>query len=264
MKIGWITDIHLGMNGDLSLFNDFEAYLDFACRRYDYVVITGDIVHRGGNEEFHDHMKYVADLINNHGGSDKIRLIPGNHDSRALIERPDGSKAQHFNESAWAIYFPEGFTDPVEHDNLRLAFADFNILTAEEERGGVPSCEEEYRLRERDLEMLAGEVAALEPGQQLKLFTHIPLCFAEYPDIGYSNGALAHQILQAVDRSIEVMSGHWHCQYHERHKGFTQIVFPPFFRRQEALASQIGRCNAVIRAEHGRMEMELRKGFPRP
>lgn len=265
MKIGWITDIHLGKEGDPAIRSDLIAYLEYACKRYDHVVITGDLIHPMNRFKFHHRFSDIASIIQQYG-PDKIRVIPGNHDRAALLQQPSSRRANQFWDSAWGNAFPEpGYTAPIETEHDRFVIGHFSVLTdMEVETRQLVARGDGYSLSPSDLRCIEREMQMLEEGQRLHLFTHIPLLSVTNAASGYQNVALAHQIFAEARASVQVLSGHWHEHHMAKGQGFQQMVLPAFFKRQEPVGSEIARPNAVISAEHGRVIVDYRRSFPRP
>lgn len=259
LKIGWISDLHVGKEDSGDVLTDLRAYLTFACNRYDYVVITGDLVHYQPVDTYHQRFREVARLISSFG-SDKIRLVPGNHDARSMREDSYGGRSQHFGQSAWGSYFGQGYTDAIIFEHAKFSFPQLNVMTDQERDGATVIDDEVYNLTDDNLRSLSWLVDETEEVKRSFIFTHFPM--SNIGSSHYSNVHLATQILAKSKGYIDVLSGHWHALHQQSQEGFAQTVLPAFYTRKKAVGSEIGRPSCLLHVHHGRVNQEIRWGFP--
>ena len=253
VRIGWITDLHIGRSKGENIAADFEAYLDWATQAYDYIFITGDMIHdhgRDGNAKYHRRFQWLRELPEKYG-IEKFRVVPGNHDIPAIEQSVGGHKCE-FTESAWGMAFPEGCYSPIEFEHVRFVPGQMDIYYGMKQ------------LTEGDLAFLRDVANTSRKGQATYLFTHIPI-LKDHDTTRkhqYLDWKIAQNILAKADGAVKLFAGHWH----NVSVGHGHHIAPAFCVQGTAGDEGIIPRPSVaftIDTKGSRVEIETRWGFPR-
>lgn len=267
MKIGWITDLHIGIDREGMGLHDLQLYLDYAMQQFDYVMITGDLVNFHPVESYHERFQETVALLHQYG--ERIRVIPGNHDYPALTQTPNGDRALTFQDSAWAHAFSGVYESPIITPICVFAFAALNIAS-DAELGINYKVEGDYTLSAADVALLQKITAAMQGhvGKELYLMTHIPL----FPNItvgvrkAYQNPTIALEVLRQYHSVTQVCSGHWHFfgQMGLPTWAYAQTVLSAFYQKKECSDGMINRPNYEFDCSGEMVAGRFNPGYPAP
>lgn len=148
MKIGVITDSHLGIDDDLNddiltLIRNIRSYFD--SKNIDNIVHLGDMIHESENTI--NHIKKISNIFSDFNKY----MTPGNHD---VIE----SSVSDFEDFGWTC---SGFID--KNENRAIKIVDTSSKSKYDNTGYLPQSE------------IASIKKAIKNGTNLHLISHYPL-----------------------------------------------------------------------------------------
>lgn len=209
-----ITDLHLmadpkSVLRDVCTRDSFNEVLRFVKDRsqseswdFDYVFITGDLTHDEQLESYEALRELLGDWV------PRCRLIPGNHDDRALIRQ----------------VFPELVPTNSESINFSVESAGWRLIGLDSHVDGVVS----GRIGEEQLQWLAAELTT-HVAQPTILFVHhppVPVHSVWLDRIGLLDADALLEVVRSFSQIRSICAGHVHQEFTEILDGVKILTTP--------------------------------------
>lgn len=203
MKVGFVTDTHLGLRDDETTIQTLNMLADeFHERGVETVVHLGDVAHEEPEDLYVERVRSIADVFDDF----EYHMTLGNHDVQGLTPE---TFAKVFDESLVEVIARENGTSLVKMNTAALVET---TQTAEPTPAGV--------IPDVGLSQIMSE---LEDGQEVLVCTHYPLQYTQFyqeqpffnvrPEYVFPINKLQFEatLFEAdVEPNIQVFCGHLH------------------------------------------------------